>query len=1087
LARRLAWVLALAAGCHVHPEPEPSAPEVGEVAGATWMPSVTPGSEVAEPAISLTASDGTGLRLVDLRARAWVDAPLALTELHLTFENPQDRILEGTFAIQLPSRSAISRFAMKIADSWQEGEVVERQAARRVFEDFLHIRQDPALLEHDAGERFTARVFPIPARGRKQLVITYSQELAGTHADYRLPLAGLPALDNLDVRVLGPDPRDAGKVIDLYTAQENAGELVLREEGAAQDVALRSGNLALARITVAGEARPAAGPPPSVTVLFDTSASQAARFPDKVANLVALVERLAAVYGAKQPVRIWCYDNEAVEVYRGTAGGFSPEHAETVLRRRALGASDLVGALAAIRAGARAGERVVIFGDGVATAGATEAGALSEGVRLLRKAGVVRVDAVLTGGNRDLSTMTRLVTTDAGSNTGVVIDGSLAMSEVVEKLRRPTFSGVRVSVPGSRWTWPDRLDGVQQGDTVLVYADLPEDHDLRVELGGVASPRLVTRTTVRPLLERAWVGARIDRLLALRGELAEGDDDMRRVLREQVVELSRKYRVLSPFTSLLVLETENDYRRYGIRRDALTEILAVGDDGPQLLRRDGGKLYVTRDGKATKELEEAAGAPSGEPPGDGDGDGLTDGDDRCPTVPETLNGYQDEDGCPDEIPTQLARFTGVIKGIFFGDDSAKIKERSAPVLDRAIEVLREFTTIRLEISGHSSTGEEPGVSGRRAKVVRDYFISKGIDPERLMVRDAGVNEPVDTNKTAAGRAKNRRIEFTINVDTTQPAQTLKMPEPRMVEIPALSGKFADVIAALAKDRREALVLASKWCDREPGNVLAMLALGEVLAATGDRRGAARAYGSLIDLYPSRADLRRHAGQRLATLGDVGISLAIDSYARAVEQRPDHPTGHRLYAHALASAGRPVDAFAAIISGLEHGSSRPRAGVDEVLRADAAVLAAALIAYAPDRREVVVSHLQRWGIVLPQGPSTSFVLTWETDANDVDLHVIDRVGERASYVNPRLNSGGRLVADVTNGYGPEMFTIAGTPRGYPYTLEAHYFGQGPMGYGMGTLQVIEHDGKGRVRVDERPFVIMNAGARVPLGPVTRPRQ
>ena len=104
-----------------------------------------------EAPYSLTAADGTGLRLVALDARPVVDGPLAFTELHLTFENPQPRQIEGHFKITMPDGAAISRFAMKIRGAWMEGEVVEKQAARRAYEDALHRRQDPALLEQDAG------------------------------------------------------------------------------------------------------------------------------------------------------------------------------------------------------------------------------------------------------------------------------------------------------------------------------------------------------------------------------------------------------------------------------------------------------------------------------------------------------------------------------------------------------------------------------------------------------------------------------------------------------------------------------------------------------------------------------------------------------------------------------------------------------------------------------------------------------------------------------------------------------------------------------------------------------------------------
>ena len=1073
----------------------PAAPTEAPASESRWMPSLPiVGAAVEAPAISLTASDGTGLRLVAVRARGWVEAPLALTELHLTFENPLARTIEGNFEIQLPPHAAISRFGMKIDGLWQEGEVVERQAARRIFEDFLHRRQDPALLEHDAGERFRARVFPIPASGRKELVITYSQELAGAHASYGLPLGGLPKLDELDVRVLGPDPKDPKAAIELHrtvaSAVDRASGLVLREVGGAADIGLRSGDLAVARITIAGDQVAVEAAPKAVTVLFDTSASQAGEFSRKVERLGALIERLGAVHGAALPVRVWCFDQDAALVYRGAASGFSRAHAETILRRRALGASDLGKALATVRASVQPGERVVIVGDGVATAGATDDGPLAAAVKQLRKVGVTRIDAVLVGGNRDEAMMTRLATADAGKHAGIVVDGSVAAAEVVERLRRPTFSGIHVSVPGSKWTWPERLDGVQPGDTVLVYADLPAEQALQVALdGGLASPRVATRTVERPLLERAWVGARIQRLLAIRGALPEGDEHRRREVYDQVVELSRKHRVLSPFTGLLVLETEDDYVRYGIRRDALSDILSVGDAGPELLRREGGKLRVVGSRDASKRDADADTETSAEPgegrtPMDTDGDALSDGDDRCPTVPETLNGYQDEDGCPDEIPMQLARFTGTMRGIYFDLDSAKIRTKSAPVLDRAIQVMQEFNTIRLEISGHCAVGERVEVCGRRAAAVRDYMVKKGVEATRIQLRDAHADEPIDTNKTKAGRAKNRRIEFMILVDgapMVQPPHSF----PKQAEASPYTGTFADVMAAIIKDPRGAVSLAAAWVDRAPGDVLAVIALGDALAAAGDRRAAARAYGSLIDLHPSRADLRRHAGQRLAALGDVGLALAIDTYAKAVAQRPDHPTGHRLYAHALASAGRHREAFAAIIAGIREGQSRARSGVDTVLRADAAVLAAAYVARSPERRPEVETELARWGVRLPQTPSTSFVLTWETDANDVDLHVSDNANGHAFYASRQLPSGGSLVADVTNGYGPEMFTIEGTPAAYPYTLSAHYFGQGPMGYGMGTLQVVEHDGKGGLRVDERPFVIMNTGARVQLGQLVAP--
>ena len=127
-----------------------------------------------------------------------------------------------------------------------------------------------------------------------------------------------------------------------------------------------------------------------------------------------------------------------------------------------------------------------------------------------------------------------------------------------------------------------------------------------------------------------------------------------------------------------------------------------------------------------------------------------------------------------------------------------------------------------------------------------------------------------------------------------------------------------------------------------------------------------------------------------------------------------------------------------------------------------------------------------GGITEDGPSLRFVLSWETDSNDVDFHIHDAQGGHAYFKQPTLPGGGELYADVTTGYGPECFTIR-APRGDragPYTLKAHYFARGPMGYGMGKLEIIDHDGKGGLTFAERPFVVMTDGAYVDLGTVTR---
>jgi hypothetical protein len=57
--------------------------------------------------------------------------------------------------------------------------------------------------------------------------------------------------------------------------------------------------------------------------------------------------------------------------------------------------------------------------------------------------------------------------------------------------------------------------------------------------------------------------------------------------------------------------------------------------------------------------------------------------------------------------------------------------------------------------------------------------------------------------------------------------------------------------------------------------------------------------------------------------------------------------------------------------------------------------------------------------------------------------------------------------------------------FPYVFEAHYYSRGPMGYGMGKLQIVQHDGSGHLKFDDRPFIIMKDGADATLGQLTHP--
>ncbi len=986
---------------------------------------------IAEAPLSLTADDGTGLLLESLDAKAVVDGPLAFTELRMRFRNPQSRVLEGRFQITLPDGASVSRLAMKMDNGWREAEVVERMAARRAYEDFLHRKQDPMLLEKEAGNQFRARIFPIPAQGTKEIILSFSHELVGGE-NYTLPLRGLPAIDTLHVSAMVAVHDREGL---RYSRQEMKalGEVPTKDfsvEGSSLQ-ALRNGSHIVARVRPKLSVESVR--PTGMTILFDTSASRAPGFHREVRRLHSLIGEIAQQQGAALPIVVAAFDQEVTPVFRGKAGEFGQDAVNALLARRPLGASDLSAALS--WAGQESGsDRLLIVSDGIATSGDMEVA----GQAKLLPTKISRIDMILVGGIRDTEAANRIVR-GTRSMDGVVLNSTLSDTEIARRLGAATTS-VEFSVPGAAWVWPTIANGVQPGDEVLIYAgyaDQQAPEMLSIEMKGAESLRKIPVLKVPgPLLKRSSVQAHIARL---QGAYIEAiGKDKKSALKAKIVDMSTKYRVLSDHTALLVLEAETDYARFGIDRKALSDILVVGQNGLSLEQRN--TLVMV--------------APAPKKP-----------------MPKKIGGKKNKLGSRAD-------------DLMFDDDDDDDDDSSWEGGDSAEEEKEMSRGGDDEFK--STIADEAGASD---------FDDSEVSGERNEPTSAPPPPPAETTVRPSRRQSRRprpsRDESSIDSLSTLRGQTIAtergLQEFKAQGPPALTGQMASIHAAIvAGNVDQALAASLRWRNEEPGQVMALVALGEALEAAENFPLAARAYGSIIDLFPSRADLRRFAGARLSRLDKVGQKLSVDTLQQAAQQRPDHLSVHRLLAYALVRDGRLAEAFAAVEKGLlqQYPGGRFAGGI-EILREDLGIIAAAWLAAEPKAKSDILARLKKAGASLATKPSTRFVLNWETDANDVDFHIFDGKGGHSYYSDPKLPSGGRLFADVTTGYGPECFAIDGNASAYPYRLQIHYYSRGPMGYGMGQVEILQHDGKGGLKFDERSFVVMNDGAYVDLGKVLSP--
>ena len=140
--------------------------------------------------------------LQDLSIDILVIGQTAVTTMEMTFYNPNTRVMEGEFQFPLADGQQVSRFALDINGKMREGVVVDKALGRKAFEDIVRRGIDPGLLEKTEGNNFKARVYPMPAKGTRRVLIAFEQELHERNGQdyYFLPITANTTLKNFKVR-----------------------------------------------------------------------------------------------------------------------------------------------------------------------------------------------------------------------------------------------------------------------------------------------------------------------------------------------------------------------------------------------------------------------------------------------------------------------------------------------------------------------------------------------------------------------------------------------------------------------------------------------------------------------------------------------------------------------------------------------------------------------------------------------------------------------------------------------------------------------------------------------------------------------
>lgn len=576
-----------------------------------------------EPGVRWDGTIGNGqeypLPIKQLTVDVVVEDQVARVALDQTFHNDTTRVLEGNYRFAIPPDAALQRLAMYVDGKLTESAVVERMRARRIYEELVYRRIDPALLEYAGSGRLNLRVYPLPPRQDKRLVVAYTQSLPKLYSDWTLTIP-LPEVDQpvadmvMSARIKGcgncelssPSHQIAVEhsgedaIIKYHRAAETIGDsfvVHVRDPRKQAQVATHtegSDKFLLARAPADVSGGAAEYRPRTWVILDDVSASRSALELKAQQDLVDAFLReldeqdkvsvIAFDVEARQklaPTRVIDVDRRAVRAALEDEGG--------------VGATDMSVALAAATKtlqGVNPDDAMIVYvGDGAVTTGPRNLDALRK-----QLAGKAHFVGVGVGDGPDIATLDSLAAATAGYATTIDLADDLSWRafDLIAALHTSRVTGVSAKlvdatgqlVPATAYL---RSAQLADGEEVELVAKLAGDATpVALELTGTRDGKPWTQRIALGeahdggYLPRLWAHRHIAaRLLAKHDEVivppcaidtCPTEDQLRQqrdeAIRQEVVTLGKQYFLLSRHTSLLVLENDAMYAQYGVRKGA---------------------------------------------------------------------------------------------------------------------------------------------------------------------------------------------------------------------------------------------------------------------------------------------------------------------------------------------------------------------------------------------------------------------------------------------------------------------------------------------------------------------------------------
>lgn len=539
------------------------------------------------------------LGLAHHRVEIQVDAGLATVTIDQTWRNATDRALEATYLFPVPRGAVVTSFELEVNGKLQKGEMLERDKARRTYEDIVARMRDPGLVEWMDKDLFQVRIFPVPARGEQKLRLKYAQPVEILAGTYRLvyPLRTAEAAQRtledftLTARIRDPAPigtvyspshkiavsrpRDGGHEVVVGFEDERAlldRDFVLYWGVSSQDVGMaaiahkKAGEpgyfLLSAAPRAALEAKEVQGK--AIVFVLDTSGSMTG---EKIAQAKAALAYCIQRLGPDDRFDVLRFSSD---VERWSSSGLVA--ASDAAKRRAVefvesfeaaGGTAIDEALqAALGAvGNERGALILFVTDGRPTVGEVSADAIVKGVER-RNSGRARIFSMGVGEDLDTHLVDRIAAEHGGTSHYVRPgeDVKVAIAALYEHIAFPVLTDVSLTIDGVKAyaVLPQKLPDLFRGQQLLVAGRYRGSGKTTIRLEGRLGNEtrrfeiavdLPDEEKDQDFVASVWAHRQVGQLLdqiRLTGETE--------ALKDEVVQLAKQYGIVTPYTSWLVVD-----------------------------------------------------------------------------------------------------------------------------------------------------------------------------------------------------------------------------------------------------------------------------------------------------------------------------------------------------------------------------------------------------------------------------------------------------------------------------------------------------------------------------------------------------